>query len=60
MDMVGRFISIEVDLLDTSLAIQVEIERVLSQWQDYLCWIVSDVDLQRQKMIVDAVVLERD
>jgi hypothetical protein len=36
------------------------IHRVLSQWQHYLCWVVSDVDLHKQKMVVDAVVLEQD
>lgn len=58
--MIGRFISIEVDLLDTAVAIETEIERALGQWQHYLCWVVSDVDLHKQKMVVDAVVLEQD
>ncbi len=58
--MIGRFISIEIDLMDTALAIEAEIERVLARWQDCLCWIVSDVDLQKQKVVVDAVVLEQD
>jgi hypothetical protein len=55
--MIGQFISIEVDLLNTESAAQAEIERALMNWQDYLFWFVSDVDLQRQKLIVDAVVL---
>lgn len=58
--MIGRFISVEVDLLDTTLAVKSEIERVLAQWPSCLCWIVSDVDLHRQKLVVDAVVLEQD
>jgi len=57
--MIGRFISIEVDLLNTESAIQAEIDRALGQWQDYLCWIVSDVDPHRQKLVVDAVVLDQ-
>lgn len=56
--MIGQFISIEVDLLDTALAIEAEIERALAEWQVCLCWFVSDVDLRRQKIVVDAVVLE--
>ncbi len=58
--MIGQFISIEIDLLDTALAVEAEIERVLAQWQACLCWIVSDVDLQRKKLVVDAVVVEQD
>lgn len=57
--MIGRFISIEVDLLDTASAVESEIERVLARWQACLCWIVSDVDLHNQKMTIDAVVLEK-
>ncbi|MBM0745360.1 hypothetical protein JOY44_28450 (plasmid) [Phormidium sp. CLA17] len=58
--MVGRFISIEVDLLDNSLAVQAEIGSIVAQWQPCLCWIVSDVDPKRKKLVVDAVVLERN
>jgi hypothetical protein len=57
--MIGRFISIEVDLLNTESAIQAEIDRALGRWQGYVCWIVSDVDPHRQKLVVDAVVLDQ-
>lgn len=60
MAMIGQFISIEVDLLDTALAVESEIERVLARWQTCLCWFVSEVDLHKQEMVVDAVVLDQD
>lgn len=56
--MVWQFVSFEVDILDSDLEVQAEIECILTQWAGYLCWIASDVDLSKQKLIIDAIVLE--
>jgi hypothetical protein len=59
--MTTHFITAEIDLQETPAQLHKEIEAELQQHGEALRWAVTDVDVERQKATVEAVVtLESD
>ncbi len=54
--MTTHFISAEIDLQESPLALQQEIEAELQKRGKPLRWAVTDVDVEQQKVTVEAIV----
>ncbi|NJP10375.1 MAG: hypothetical protein HC866_13605 [Leptolyngbyaceae cyanobacterium RU_5_1] len=54
--MTTHFITAEIDLQESPLAIQHAVEAELQKRGEPLRWAVTNVDLERQKMMVEAIV----
>jgi hypothetical protein len=48
-------ITIEVALQDSALALEAAIQAELRERGEPFCWAVTDVDCQRQRVLVDAL-----
>lgn len=54
--MTTHFITAEMDLQESPLALQQEIETELQKRGEPLRWAVTDVDMEKQKVTVEAIV----
>ncbi len=54
--MTTHFITAEIDLQESPLALQQEIEAELEKRGEPLRWAVTDVDEEKQKVTVEAIV----
>lgn len=54
--MTTHFITAEIDLQESPLALQQEIEAELQKRGEPLRWAVTDVDEEKQKVTVEAIV----
>lgn len=54
--MTTHFITAEIDLQESPLALQQEIETELQKRGEPLRWAVTDVDEEKQKVTVEAIV----
>jgi hypothetical protein len=55
--MANQLVQIEVDLCDSPASLERAIEEELKKWGQPLRWFVLDVDKDRQKVYVEAIVL---
>lgn len=58
--MTTHFITAEMDLQESPLALQQEIEAELQKRGEPLRWAVTDVDVENQKVTVEAIVIGED
>ncbi len=56
--MTTHFITAEIDLQESPLALQREVKAELQKRGEPLRWAVTAVDLERQKAIVEAIVTQ--
>lgn len=54
--MTTHFITAEINLQESPLALQQEIEAELQKRGEPLRWAVTDVDMEQQKVTVEAIV----
>lgn len=54
--MTTHFITAEIDLQETPVKLQAEIEAELAKRGEPLRWAITEVDVERQKACVEAVV----
>lgn len=54
--MTTHFITAEINLQESPLALQEEIEAELQKRGEPLRWAVTDVDMEQQKVTVEAIV----
>lgn len=54
--MITQFITAEIDLQDSPIALQAEIETELRKHGEPLRWAVTHVDTEKQKAYIDAIV----
>ena len=58
--MTTHFITAEIDLQASPLALQREVEAELQKRGEPLRWAVTAVDLERQKVVVEAIVTQAE
>jgi len=57
--MTTHFISAEIDLKESPRLIQKSIETELAKQGDPLRWAITEVDIQQEKIKVEAIVLKK-
>ncbi len=55
-----QFITVEIDLQDSPIALQIAIETELQKYGDPLRWAVTEVNVEIQKACVEAIVTTHD